>query len=67
MDDGDGAYPLELQAAKIMQNIAMNRSSVPCTSCGMVMNPVEFMYSQKGICGGCANDQRMKRIQKRMV
>ena len=66
MDDGDGAYTLELQAFKIAQNAATYRGSAPCPLCGVVVNPVEFMYN-KGLCTPCKGDKLAKRAKGRMV
>jgi len=66
MDDGDGAYTLELQAGKIAQNATMYSGSSPCPQCGVIMNPVEFMYS-KGLCSPCHEARMTHRISKRLA
>jgi hypothetical protein len=66
MDDGDGAYTLELQAFKIAQNAAQYKGSAPCPQCGVIMNPVEFMYS-KGLCNPCDEARKVKRIKGKMA
>ena len=66
MDDGDGAYTMELQAAQIARNTAVYRGSAPCPQCGGVMNPVEYMYS-KGLCTVCHADRMAARVRKRLA
>jgi hypothetical protein len=66
MDDGDGAYTLELQAQKIAQNATLYKGSAPCPQCGVVMSPVEFMYS-KGLCQPCANNRQAQRVKGRLA
>jgi hypothetical protein len=66
MDDGDGAYTLELQAARIAKNATLYKGSAPCPQCGVIINPVEFMYN-KGLCSPCSNDRRAKRVRGKMA
>lgn len=63
--DGDGSETLELQAFKIAQNATMYRGSRPCPQCGIVMNPVEFMY--QAICTDCKNKRAAQRVKGKMV
>ncbi|CAB4123671.1 hypothetical protein UFOVP46_71 [uncultured Caudovirales phage] len=67
MDDGDGAFTLELQAYKIAQNATISRGKAPCPQCGVIMNPVEYMYSINGLCQPCHQTRLSKRIQGKMV
>jgi predicted RNA-binding Zn-ribbon protein involved in translation (DUF1610 family) len=64
MDDGDGAFTLELQAFKIAQNATQYKGSALCPQCGIVMNPVEYMYSL--LCPQCTDKRRAKRVKGRM-
>lgn len=66
MYDGDGGETLELQAFKIAQNATMYKGSHPCPTCGVMMNPVEFMYNQ-GICNSCRNDRAARRVKGKMA
>lgn len=66
MFDGDGAETLELQAQKIAQNATLYRGAAPCPQCGVIMNPVEFMYS-KGLCQPCDNNRRTINMKGRIV
>jgi hypothetical protein len=66
MDDGDGMYTLELQAYQIMKNAATYKGSAPCPACGVVMNPVEFLYG-KGICQECFEKRSARRIKGRLA
>jgi hypothetical protein len=66
MDDGDGAYTLELQAYQIMKNAQMYKGSSPCPACGIIMNPVEFLYG-KGICQPCFDKRSAQRIKGRLA
>lgn len=65
MDDGDGMMSMELQAKKIAQNATMYRGSAPCPSCGVIMNPVEFMQN-RGRCLSCVTQERVRRAKNRM-
>lgn len=67
MDDGDGAYTLELQAFKVAQNATIGRGKHPCPQCGLIMNPVEYMYSIKGLCPPCGELRKAKRVQGKMA
>jgi hypothetical protein len=66
MGDEDGALTLELQAEKIAQNATMYRGSAPCPQCGVIMNPVQFMYS-RGLCEPCDNSRRAVNLKGRIV
>ena len=66
MDDGDGAYTLELQAARIAQNATLYKGSAPCPQCGVIMNPVEFMYS-KGLCPPCRENRMVHRMKGKLA
>ena len=65
-DDGDGAYILELQAKQIAENATRYKGSAPCPTCGIIMNPVEFL-SNKGRCLNCVTQERMRRSKNRMA
>jgi hypothetical protein len=65
MDDGDGSFTLELQAYGIAQNQINYRGSAPCPQCGIIMNPVEFMYS-KGLCPPCTDRRAERRVKGKM-
>jgi hypothetical protein len=67
MDDGDGAYTLELQAFKVAKNATLYKGSAACPMCGVVMNPTEYMYSRLGVCSPCAEIKRAKRIKGKMA
>ena len=67
MDDGDGAFTLELQAFKIAQNATMYRGSAPCPTCGIIMNPTQYMYSKLGVCPPCGDARKAKRIKGKMA
>jgi Zn finger protein HypA/HybF involved in hydrogenase expression len=66
MDDGDGAYTLELQAAQYAKNAALYPGSAPCPQCGIIMNPVEYMYS-RGLCPSCHENRMSHRIKNRLA
>jgi hypothetical protein len=67
MDDGDGMITMELQAKKIAENATQYKGSHPCPTCGVIMNPVEFLSSNKGRCFSCVTQERAKRAKNRMV
>lgn len=64
-DDGDGMFTMELQAKQIAENATMYRGSAPCPSCGVIMNPVEFMQN-RGRCLSCVTQERARRAKNRM-
>ena len=66
MLDEDGMETLELQAYKIAQNATMYRGSAPCPLCGVIVNPVEFMYN-KGLCSPCKETRLGNRIKGKMA
>jgi hypothetical protein len=66
MDDGDGAFTMELQARKIAENETNYRGSAPCPQCGVIMNPVQYMYS-KGLCPGCHENRMNRRVKGKLA
>lgn len=60
-DDGDGMLTMELQAEELTK---YNGSSA-CPTCGIIINPVEFLTNQ-GHCTGCATAKRQKRAKELM-
>ncbi len=64
-DDGDGALTMELQAKKVADNLTLYNGSSACPTCGMVVNPVEFLANQ-GHCVGCTTAKRQKRAKELM-
>ena len=66
MDDGDGALTMELQARQIAENATRYNGSSPCPTCGVIMNPVEFM-ANRGHCLSCITAKRNLRVQGKMV
>jgi hypothetical protein len=66
MDDGDGSFMMEIQARQIAENATRYKGSAPCPACGIVMNPVEALYS-KGMCASCYSQKMSKRIKRKMV
>jgi hypothetical protein len=67
MDFEGGGYPLEMQAKKVVDNIMAYNGSHPCPTCGIIMNPVEFLSSNKGRCLNCVTQERAKRAKNKMV
>jgi hypothetical protein len=65
MDDGDGMITMELQAKKIAENATQYKGSHPCPTCGIIMNPVEFL-SNNGRCLNCVTQERTRRAKNRM-
>lgn len=65
MFDGDGSETLELQAFKVAQNATMYKGSHPCPSCGIVINPVQYLY--QGVCNQCKNDRAAQRVKGKMA
>lgn len=65
-DDGDGAFIMELQAKKIAENATIYKGSAPCPTCGVIMNPVEFL-SNNGRCLSCVTQERARRAKNRMA
>jgi len=63
---GDGSETLEWQAKTIAENATRYNGSAPCPTCGVIMNPVEFMQN-KGHCLSCLTQGRAKLAQDKMV
>lgn len=66
MFDGDGAETLELQSGAIAKNAMVYVGSAPCPQCGIVMDPVKYMYS-KGLCAPCESDRSARRVKGKMA
>jgi hypothetical protein len=66
MFDGDGSESLELQAFKIAQNATLYKGSYPCPTCGVIMNPTEYMYSVLGVCPPCGERRKQERIKRKL-
>ena len=66
MFDGDGGETLELQAHQIAQNATLYKGSAPCPQCGVILNPVEFMYN-KGLCSPCYAGKLSRRVKGKMA
>jgi hypothetical protein len=64
--DDDGGETLELQAGRIAQNAILYKGSHPCPQCGVIMNPVEYMYS-KGLCQPCNEGRQERRVKNRLA
>lgn len=65
-DDGDGMLTMELQAKKIAENATIYNGSSACPTCGMVINPVEFLANQ-GHCLSCVTQKRVQRAREKMA
>jgi len=65
MFDGDGGETIELQAYAVAKGATMYKGSHPCPQCGLVMDPVQYMYS-KGVCPTCENSRRERRVKGMM-
>lgn len=66
MFDGDGMESMELQARKIAENSTNYRGSGMCPTCGVIMNPVEFM-NNKGHCLSCVTQRKAVITQGKMA
>ena len=66
MNDGDGAEMMELQARQIAENVMNYKGSAPCPLCGVILNPVEALYS-KGMCPACYAQKMSDRVKRKMV
>jgi hypothetical protein len=66
MFDGDGGETLELQAYQIAKNATLYKGSNPCPQCGVIVNPVEFMYNS-GLCTPCKQTRMSKRVKGKMA
>ena len=66
MDDGDGSFTMEFQAKQIAQNAIRYNASAPCPTCGVIMNPVEFI-SNKWHCLSCLTQTKAARVKGRMA
>ena len=66
MSDGDGMLAMELQARQIAENATRYNGSAPCPTCGVVMNPVEFM-TNRGHCLSCVTQRNAQRVKGKMA
>jgi hypothetical protein len=66
MDDGDGALTMELQARKIAENATIYKGSAPCPTCGVIIDPVQFLYN-KGHCTSCVSQRAERRVKGKMA
>jgi len=66
MDDGSGGLILDLQARQIAENAIRYNGSAPCPTCGVIMNPVEFM-NNRGHCLSCLTQKKMSRMKGKMA
>jgi hypothetical protein len=66
MFDGDGSETMELQARQIADNATRYNASAPCPTCGVIMNPVEFIQN-RGHCYSCLSQKRAARIKSGMA
>jgi len=66
MNDGDGMMTMVLQARQIADNATKYNGSAPCPTCGVIMNPVEFI-SNRGHCLSCVTQRNAKRIKEKMA
>lgn len=66
MFDGDGGETLELQAYTIAKNANLGYRNTLCPQCGVIMNPVEFMYS-KGLCPPCYESRTTSRVKGKLA
>lgn len=64
--DGDGGEMMELQAFQVSVNASLYSGSSPCPACGIIMNPVQFLYG-KGICPDCLEVRAAKRVERRLA
>ena len=64
--DGDGSETMEWQAKTIAENATLYNGSSPCPTCGVIMNPIEFMQN-KGHCLNCVTQIKARRVQNKMV
>jgi uncharacterized paraquat-inducible protein A len=67
MDDGDGAYTMELQAGKLVQNTLIHGGSRNCAQCEIIMNPVEYMYARQGLCPTCHANRMAQRVSRKLA
>ena len=65
-DNDDSGLVMELQAKQISENITKYNGSAPCPTCGVIMNPVEFM-ANKGHCLSCYTQNRVQRAKDKMA
>lgn len=67
MDDGDGAYPVEMltgQPAEAILETVYNGSG-SCSGCGCLLNPVTKMYTGD-ICPDCVTKKAAKNVETLM-
>jgi len=65
-NSSDGNETMEWQAKKIMENAIKYNGSAPCPTCGVIMNPVEFM-TNRGHCLDCLTQAKVARVKGKMA
>jgi hypothetical protein len=65
MLDGDGGEMLELQAYRIAQNAVKYPGKSPCPGCGVVLDPVQYMYGV--LCPQCKEKRAANRVARKMA
>jgi hypothetical protein len=65
VDDGDGAFAIEMLAGQSPQDIlqTMYNGSAPCQGCGAMMNPLTTLYTGN-MCPDCMTKKGAKRAQE---
>jgi hypothetical protein len=63
---GDGAETMEYQAKQIAENVMNYNGSAPCPTCGVIINPVEFL-ANRGHCTSCLTQSNLKRVKGKMA
>jgi hypothetical protein len=66
MDDGDGAFSMEMQARQIADNLTIYNGSSVCPNCAGIINPVEFIQN-RGLCQACLTKQQVARVKGGMA
>lgn len=64
MDDGDGAFAIELMAGEPSQAILQTiyNGSAACQGCGCLMNPLTTMYTGN-YCPDCMTKKSAKQVK----
>ena len=63
---GDGNETMEWQAKQIVENAIRYNGSHPCPTCGVVINPIEFL-SHNGHCLNCVTQNKVARVKGKMA
>ena len=61
-----GAMDVSLATQNELKKTYYNGSK-PCIECGLLLNPVQSLHSQEGLCPSCKRRKQVKLVKGRMA